>query len=155
MIKLQSLRAHLMAAVPALGSDPDRLLLFVEAGQIEAWKGQGLSHGYRADCRLTVLDWAGSLDEIVVPLLDWLAHYQPDLDPQRGLRFEAELLGTGAMDLSLVVTLTERVVVSREEVTGQLAADHRLPEYPAALSAPRLIEVWANGEPLAAWSALP
>lgn len=155
MRKLAFLRAHLTAAAPGLAADPDRLLTFVERGQIEWHRGgNDLTHGYRAEVRLTVLDWQDDLDAIVLPLLDWLAYYQPDVVPETAVRFEVEVLGSGNLDLSLLVTLTERVVVQRDALTGALTADHRLPEFPADADCSDPVELWSGGVCIASWPPL-
>ncbi len=152
MEKLQSLRAHLLASVPCLATDPERLQMFVENGTIEFWRGANLSHNYRAAVRLIILDWVGSIDPILVPLLAWMAHYEPDCNPQEAITFEAELLGFNTMDLSLRVWLKERVVAIPDAITGRIEIEHRQPEFPADGPVFRgTWELWSRGEMLATW----
>lgn len=138
MRKLALLRAHLVAAVPGLARDPDRLLTFVESGSIEFHRSgsqphqapAAYSHQYTAPVRLELRDYTGELDAIIVPLLQWLSHYQPDLDPTAAVTFDAEIIDAKTVDLSITVTLTERVVAPVDCATGRIEAEHRLPEYP-------------------------
>ncbi|MDC8802564.1 phage tail protein [Halomonas pacifica] len=130
MIKLTALRQHLITAVPQLRQGPERLLTFIERGAIRFARGQHLSHQYRVPAKIVVTDYAGEIDAVVIPLLQWLSHYQPDLDDEEAVRIDAELLASGRWDLSLEVTLTERVVATVDCAEGRIQAEHRMPEYP-------------------------
>lgn len=130
MNKLLSLRQHLIAAVPEIERGPEKLLTFVNDGSVKFHRGQHLSHEYRVDAQIVVTDYAGELDTLMIPLLQWLSHYQPDLDPDEAVRLEAEILSNHAWDLALTVRLTERVVALVDCETGNITSEHRLPEYP-------------------------
>lgn len=141
MEKLSLLRQHLLASVPALAENPDRLLLFVESGTIEFRPGSAppaaagrptynLTHEWVCPVRLVVVDWSGSLDPLLLPLLAWLAHYQPNLPKDRPIAVEAEITAAERADLSLSFRLTERVVVKEDPASGAFACEHRIPEYP-------------------------
>ncbi|OLO03343.1 phage tail protein [Salinicola socius] len=133
MKKLDALRQHLIDAVPGLSRDPDRLLTFVEDGSIEFARGPNLSHGYTYTAQLVLTDYAADIDAVMIPLLDWLSIYQPDLDPKQAVSFEAEILSNSAVDLALRVQLTERVVAKRNcrpgEKRGQIHVEHRMPKF--------------------------
>lgn len=137
MKKLLALRQHLIDAVPGLARDPERLLTFVEDGSIEFARGENLSHGYTFTAQLILTDYAGDIDAVVIPLLDWLAVYQPDLTPAEALKFEAEILNNDAVDLALRVQLTERVVARRACDTGTITAEHRMPRFDVERCGPR------------------
>ncbi|MCF5922874.1 phage tail protein, partial [Xanthomonas perforans] len=47
MIKPASLRAHLVAALPDLARDADRLLVFIDAGSLVSTVQPGLSFEYQ------------------------------------------------------------------------------------------------------------
>ena len=86
MQKLHLLRAHLINAVPTLAKDPERLLTFVEEGSIAFRRGPNLTHEYQFTAQLVLTDFTANLDTIIVPLLQWLAEYQPDADPAEAIR---------------------------------------------------------------------
>ena len=130
MKKLELLRQHLLTSIPGLQRDPDRLLTFIERGQIEFHRGQHLSHQYSVPVRIILTDHQGELNTVMVPLLQWLSRYQPDLVPQEAVRFDAELLSHHSWDLSLEVELTERVVATVDCEAGQINVENRTPEYP-------------------------
>jgi hypothetical protein len=130
MIKLQALRKHLLDAVPDLKRGPEKLLTFVQDGGIAFARGQHLSHEYRVDAQIVITDYSGSLDTLMIPLLQWLSRYQPDLDPDEAIRLEAEILSNNAWDLALTVRLTERVIALVDCAAGTINAQHRMPAYP-------------------------
>lgn len=130
MRKLQSLREHLVASVPGIRGNPDKMLTFIEDGAIQFHRGEHLSHQYRIPVKIVLTDQSGDIDAVMIPLLQWLSHYQPDLDPDEAVRFQAELLDSRSWDLAIEVTLTERVVAKVNCETGRIESEHRMPEYP-------------------------
>lgn len=130
MRKLEALRKHLLASIPGLKKNSDRLLTFIEDGTIEFHRGQHLSHQYTVPARIVLTDYSGDTDAVIIPLLQWLATYQPDLEPEEAVRFQAELLNNKAWDLAIEVTLTERVVAIVDCEAGKIVAEHRMPEFP-------------------------
>ncbi|MDN7131779.1 phage tail protein [Halomonas sp. MC140] len=132
MKKLHLLRAHLINAVPALANDPERLLTFVEEGSIEFRRGPNLTHEYQFTAQLVLTDFSADLDTLMVPLLHWLAEYQPDADPNEAVSFEAEILSHKSVDVALRVKLTERVLAKVECATGRIKVDHALPRFPTS-----------------------
>ena len=131
MIKLQSLRQHLLNAVPELKRNPEQLHTFVNDGKVKFARGTNLSHQYTVDAQIVITDYSGSLDTVMIPLLQWLNTYQPDLVIDEAVTLEAEILSNTHWDLALTVQLTERVVAKVDCQTGRINADHRMPEYPA------------------------
>ncbi|MCE7521155.1 phage tail protein [Halomonas titanicae] len=72
MIKLQSLRQHLLASIPELKRNPEQLHTFVNDGKIKFARGTNLSHQYTVDAQIIITDYSGSLDTVMIPLLQWL-----------------------------------------------------------------------------------
>ena len=71
MIKPASLRAHLVAALPDLARDADRLLVFIDAGSLVSTFQPGLSFEYQYTLNLILTDYAGHPDSVMLPLLGW------------------------------------------------------------------------------------
>lgn len=118
MNKPNSLREHLLAADPALAQNPERLLVFIDEGNIRSTAAPGLSFEYRYTLNIIITDYAGHPDNIAIPLLAWLRRNQPDLltNIEKGkdaIGFEADILGNDKVDLSITLPLTERVIVKR------------------------------------------
>ncbi len=123
MLKPQSLLDHLLGAVPLFQKSPDQLSMLVRSGRIVCAHAASLSFEYRYTVQLVALDFAGHPDAIVVPLLAWLRINEPEIadNPElrdKAVRFEAEYLNRQAVDLSIEVDLTERVIVARRPPVG-------------------------------------
>lgn len=116
MLKPNSLRQAITAAVPELKRDPDKLTLFVKDGKLATTGGGSLSFEYRYTVNIVVLDYGSHADAIMVPLLAWLRVHQPEIaeNPElrdKAVRFEVEFLNAKTVDLSVEVDLSERVIV--------------------------------------------
>ncbi|CAD7378219.1 phage tail protein [Xanthomonas arboricola] len=122
MIKPASLRAHLVAALPDLARDADRLLVFIDAGSLVSTFQPGLSFEYQYTLNLILTDYAGHPDRVMLPLLEWVQANQSELlsnTARRGeIAFEADILANDAVDLSIKLPLTERVVVTAKDGGG-------------------------------------
>lgn len=118
MNKPNSLRDHLLAADPKLAQNPDRLLVFIDEGNIRSTAAPGLSFEWLYTLNVIITDYAGHPDNIAITLLAWLRRNQPDLltNIEKGkdaIGFEADILGNDKIDLSITMPLTERVIVKR------------------------------------------
>ncbi|MFY1053569.1 phage tail protein [Ectopseudomonas khazarica] len=118
MNKPNSLRDHLLAADTTLAQNPERLLVFIDEGNIRATAAPGLSFEWLFTLNIIITDYAGHPDNIAIPLLAWLRRNQPDLltNIEKGkdaIGFEADILGNDKVDLSITLPLTERVIVKR------------------------------------------
>ncbi|EZP46972.1 putative tail completion protein R (Gpr) [Stenotrophomonas sp. RIT309] len=118
MIKPDSLRTHLMAAVPGLRESAERLLVFVEDGKLQSSYQPGLSFQYQYTLALILTDYAGSPDSLMLPVLQWLTRHQPELlaNPARrdDIGFDVDVLADNLVDVALKLPLTERVVVTTQ-----------------------------------------
>lgn len=118
MNKPNSLRDHLLAADTTLAQNPERLLVFIDEGNIRSTAAPGLSFEWLYTLNIIITDYAGHPDNIAIPLLAWLRRNQPDLltNIEKGkdaIGFEADILGNDKVDLSITMPLTERVIVKR------------------------------------------
>ncbi|MDF0732320.1 phage tail protein [Pseudomonas entomophila] len=128
MNKPNSLREHLLAAVPGLTKNPDWLLIFIDAGSVRCTAATGLSFEYTYTLQVILTDFAGHPDSVFIPVLEWLRRQQPELlsNLERGkdaIAFEADILDGNKVDMSLSLPLTERVIVKRLD-NGQLDISH-------------------------------
>lgn len=117
MLKPASLRAALAAAIPDLARDPDRLLVFIDAGSIQSTLAGGLSWEYAYTLNVILTDYAGTPDAVILPLLQWVRVNQSELldnvdERPHGITFEADILDAGSVDMSIKLKLTERVAVT-------------------------------------------
>jgi len=159
MNKPSALRAHLLAAVPELHKNPDRLLVFIDNGTIRSTAAPGLSFEYSYTLNIILTDYAGHPDAVAIPLLAWLLVNQPELltNLEKGktaIAFEADVLDNSKVDLSLKLPLTERVIVKKQD-DGSLQVNHpnepELFEETFTLDGLRLET--PSGEVIAQWGA--
>jgi hypothetical protein len=136
MNKAATFRQAITAAVPSLNDDPDKLLVFVDNGRINATNADSLSFEYRFVLNAILLDFAGDADTVFVALLAWVKLNQSDLlanDTERkdGITFEVEHLTNSTCDLSIKLALTESVVVGvdGEGVQQITHVDEPVPEW--------------------------
>lgn len=159
MNKPSSLKQHLIAAVPELRGNPDKLLIFIDQGRIRSTTAPGLSFEYGYTLNVILTDFAGHPDAVAVPLLAWLLVNQPDLmqnleKAKDAIQFDADILANDLVDLSITLPLTERVIVKRQEGTA-----HSIEHVPE----PQLTEHWpitamqlyAGNQLLAEWESAP
>jgi hypothetical protein len=119
MKKPASLRAAIAAAVPELEANPDRFLVFADAGAMAATNTKTLSFEYRYTLNLILLDYAGDADPVMLALLQWVRRNQPDLldNPEKrkhGIEFEVDHLNNATCDLSIKLPLVEEVLVQMD-----------------------------------------
>lgn len=131
MLKPASLRAHLEATTAWLRSNPEKLLVNIEAGHLRLTGAATRSFEYRYTLALTLLDYPEHPTSLFVPLIQWLETHQPELilNPaiqEQGLRFEVDILNNTTLDLAIRLQLTERVRVTLN-TDGTHTAQH-LPE---------------------------
>lgn len=157
MNKPESLRAHLLAAVPELRHSPDRLLVFIDKGKLRCTAAASLSWEYGYELQIILTDFAGHPDAVMLPLLAWVRTNQSELlanldKSAQGIGFEADILDNSKVDLAITLPLTERVVVKRQpDDTYQL---NHVPESPyTEYQEPATWQVFVGDELLAEWQS--
>ena len=126
MKKADSLKALLLASVPALKADPAKLALFVDKGKVSAVRSNTLAFQLGYTLTIWIEAYGGDLDALFVPVLAWIAQNQPELiDRPDGepFTFESEVLDSDTADISIEIELTERVLIERRD-DGKLRTRH-------------------------------
>lgn len=116
MRKLNSLRAHLTAALPELARNPEALMIFAEGGTLAVRDGANLGFEMRYTAVLTFLDCQYAPAQIFLPLVIWLRDNQRDVlqNHQSGteqIRFKVDPADLHAVDLDITLPLTEALDV--------------------------------------------
>jgi hypothetical protein len=167
MLKPNSLREHLTKAVPEFKRDPDKLTVFVTSGRLVTRGGATLSFEYRFTLEMVVLDYKGSPDAVMVPLLAWVKRNQVEIFEnsdlrEKAIRFEVEILNKDTIDMRVELDLTEAVIVAPGTAPTAPDAKRRYtithlaePAHVGVVSAPEHWEVVAGGEVLADWTFEP
>ncbi|MCU1717425.1 phage tail protein [Pseudomonas sp. 5P_3.1_Bac2] len=155
MNKPDALRQHLLAAIPELEQNPQRLALSLEQGQLRSTAAGGLSFEYSYVLNLNVSDFSASLDALVVPLLAWLRVNQHELlanqsQAANAIRFSSDNANAQGGSLSISLALSERVLVT-ENADGSLSVSH--PDEPqlAPFYPPGPWQLSVHDMPLASW----
>ncbi|CAD9217801.1 Putative phage tail completion protein R [Burkholderia cenocepacia] len=117
MIKPDSLRRALTAAIPSIAAEPGALTVLVEQGSIAAAGTLTPSFEYRYTAHVLATNFSGDTDPVFVALIEWVRANQPDLvtNPTArasGITFEVGIRDQAAVDLSIRLVLTESVVVT-------------------------------------------
>lgn len=147
MNKPPSLRAALEQALPELKTNPERMLVFIDKGQIASTQAPSFSFEYHYTLNVIITDYSKHSDTIFIPLLVWVREHQPDLltgRPSEGISFEAELINNDSTDISIELKLTEAVRVTRLE--DKLIANHLAEPQLPDVTGPVGWQLFANGE---------
>ena len=159
MKKPDSLRSHILAAVKELQRDPERMLIFTDKGNVRCTGASGLSFEYVYDLNFILTEYAGELDAVMIPLLDWVRVNQSELimnldKSKEAFKFETVILNNNTVDLSLTFPLTERVIVKRKDDGNLDVTFPEEPQYEEVLD-PRPMQLIdrKTGEVLAAWTS--
>ena len=159
MLKPDSLRAHLTAAIAELARNPDQLLVFIDRGAIVSTGVPGLSFEYRYTLNLILTDCTVHPDTIMVPLLAWLAVHQPELlanpDRRGQIAFEADILDNDRIDLDIKIPLTERVGVHPLPDGGHSAEHYPEPPVMEPYLQAGHWQLYVKGELVAEWNSPP
>jgi hypothetical protein len=159
MKKPDSLRAHILSAVKELQRDPERMLIFTDKGNIRCTGAKGLSFEYVYDLNFILTDYAGELDAVMIPLLDWVRINQSELlmnleKSKDAFKFETVILNNGTVDLSLTLPLKERVIVKRQDNGTLDITFPQEPQYEEPLDPQPMQLIDSNtGEILAQWTS--
>ena len=159
MKKPDSLRAHILSAVKELQRDPDRMFIHTSNGNIRCTGAKGLSFEYVYDLNFILTDYAGELDAVMIPLLDWVRINQSELlmnleKSKDAFKFETVILNNGTVDLSLTLPLTERVIVKRQDNGTLDITFPQEPQYEEPLDPQPMQLIDSNtGEILAQWTS--
>lgn len=126
MNKLQDLRAQLLNFVDGLKDNPESLLTFADKGKVVS-NSLSLCFEYEYTADVTIIDFTGDADKVMVVVLAWYQQHQQDKCFPANIEFEADILNNKAVDLSIKIKLTERVIVTKNS-EGQIESITHPPE---------------------------
>lgn len=125
MKKPNQLRKILEQSLPDFISNPDRLQLYTDGGQIIATGSHSFSFEYRYTLNVIVTDYVGDIAALVVPMIAYLRTNQPEIfeNPQlreNAFKFQVDYNNNDTADISFEIQLTERVVSKKDGDSVQL-----------------------------------
>jgi hypothetical protein len=153
MLKPASLKKTLFKSVPLLRQNPDMLRLFIDNGAIDGTLAASLSFENRYSLDVTVTDYTGDMNMLLVPVAAWLRENQPDImtadaGKRHGFTYVADINNDDSIDLRISLSLTERTLV--KENGGALHVT-QLGEPPEPEPVIRPMELYINGELVSQW----
>lgn len=127
MLKAELLRHAISQILPDFQQNPDKLLMFVDDGQIVGTGASSASFEYRYWLTVIVTDFVYPLDVLIVPIMDFVRRNQPDIveNPSRrenSIQFTTEQLNNDSVDVQIRIRLTESVRV--QEKDGENLINH-------------------------------
>ncbi|EIW9279092.1 phage tail protein [Klebsiella pneumoniae] len=132
MKKAELLREALIAANTWCKANPELITVWVEKGSIEAQATGEPSFMYHYTIQVLAVDFPGQVDDLMLPIMAWVWHYQPDLllnpDNNRKVEFDADIISDDMADVLFKVPVWERVMV--ENVNGKPVATHLAEDRP-------------------------
>ena len=141
-----------------MARDPERLLVFIDEGSLQATYAPGLSFEYAYTLTLIFTDYSGHPDAVIVPLLTCIHGQQPELlanaDNRGKIQFKAELLANDAVDMEIKIPLTERVGVHPRPGGGYNVEHYPEPQLEVALPAQHW-QVFLRDDLIAEWDVSP
>lgn len=120
MNKPERFRVALLAALPDLTNDPQRLSIFVEKGKLVANGTESTGWQYSYQLTAILQDFAGDMDALAKAVIAWVAVEQPDMlknpvQAERGIRFECALMTSELADIVIEIDLTEGVYAGNDD----------------------------------------
>lgn len=118
MEKIKQLRKILENNNLFIKTNPDKLHIFVDDGNVTATAATSLSYEYEYRVNLIITDYDQPIDYLMVPIISWMYINQQEFMANPELRkgaiqFEVEALNNNTSDISIELKLTERVIVKK------------------------------------------
>lgn len=116
MKKPEQIRELLEQHSLLIKNNPDKLHIFIDDGDVIATAAKSLSFEYQYKLNIIILDYAESIDYLMVPIIAWMYVHQnekmgnSDLR-QDSIKLEIEQLNNKSCDVGITLSLTERVIV--------------------------------------------
>jgi hypothetical protein len=153
MLKPASLKKTLFKSVPLLRQNPDMLRLFIDNGAIDGTLAASLSFENRYSLDVTVTDYTGDLNMLLVPVSAWLRENQPDImttdeGKKHGFTYVADINNDDSIDLRMSLRLTERTIVKE---TGGALHVTQVGEPPLPIAIEPITKMYMGGELVSQW----
>lgn len=121
MNKPDSLRNHLIEHIQWLRENPDKLIMFVDAGKLQSTAAPALSFEFAYTLNILIKDLpSDAAINIFALVLDWVRFNQVELLLNEnlmrdGCKIEADILNNQTMDLSINLQVSERIGVHDQD----------------------------------------
>lgn len=134
-----------------IADNPDRLQIEVLEGSVHALATPGLGFRYQYEIAVGVLDFTGTINEIMIPLMIWLqrwerSHLLDHAKAARGVKFERQKLDDETANVMFTLQLTEAVAFQLRPDGGFDAVHRKDPPMSDTGRASPLHRIYVNGE---------
>ncbi|PNU06477.1 phage tail protein [Novosphingobium guangzhouense] len=111
MRKIDTLKAAIFAALPELGTDPDRIRIWIERGTAKSTQTGTRGLAYAFQLNVLVVEMASDISILFLAVFQWMRVNQPDLMMPNAdaIGFDAEILDNGTADVLLQLQLDQAV----------------------------------------------
>jgi len=127
MLKIDTLRAALIAALPELRAQPDRVRLWVDRGAAQSRQTASFSFAFSFRLNVLLVELRSDISVVALAIFNWLQVNQPALLAPHadGFIFDVDILDNSTADVLVQIDLTQNVAV-----TPQDGGDFRLEYLP-------------------------
>lgn len=114
MLKLDTLRAAITAAVPELAAHPARLKMWIDRGSVQSRQTRSFSFAFEFRLNVMVEELATDISVLALAIFRWLRVNQPDLlaPDQPGFSFDVDILDNSTADVLFLLNLRQNVAVT-------------------------------------------
>ena len=149
MKKPALLRAAIVALLPELARNPDKLAMWVETGRTRATGNAQRGFAWEYQLTVVVEDFTKPPETLFFIVVDWLRTQQPDLlaSNAEGFPFEVDVIDDKTSDVKITLPLREVVTATGNGSGGwQLEVQPEPVLFPdAAVIGPGLTSIWVRG----------
>lgn len=149
MKKPALLRAAIVALLPELARNPDKLAMWVENGAVRATGNAQRGFAWEYPLTVVVEDFTLPPESLFFIVVDWLRTQQPDLLVPNGpgFPFEVDVHDEKTFDVKMILPLREIVTATADGAGGwQLQVREEVPLFPDAEPiGPGLTSIWVRG----------
>ncbi|MES2300562.1 MAG: phage tail protein, partial [Pseudomonadota bacterium] len=149
MKKPALLRAAIVALLPELARNPDKLAMWVETGRTRATGTAQRGFAWEYHLTVVVEDFTKPPEMLFFIVTDWLRTQQPDLlaSNAEGFPFEVDVIDDKTADVKITLPLREIVTATPDGSGGwQLEVQPEPVLFPdAAVIGPGLTSIWVRG----------
>lgn len=109
--KINTLKAAILAALPELKRDPDRVRMWIERGSASSTQTDDRAITSAFQLNVLVVEMASDMHVLFLAVFEWMRVNQPDLmvPGKEGISFDADILDNSTADILLQIQLDQAV----------------------------------------------
>jgi P2 phage tail completion protein R (GpR) len=114
MLKLDTLRAAITAAIPELARNPENLRIWIERGTAESRGTASEAFAFRFEANVLIVEMGTDIAVLGLALFRWARVNQPDLlvSGNDGFSFDVDILDNRTADVLVKIQIQQSVAVT-------------------------------------------